>query len=136
MLIGTFNQDSARSWVFNSRYESIFIFSQNVLFHQISISKVSFNQLFDRVYRITSTGQNNSLHISSFSPPQSHNSHFGKHLQANWVNPFLINNHKGLIISLCYFIFELNDLFASFISKPPFTFGHFVPICCVGEEEG
>lgn len=135
VLVGASDENGARSRVLDSRNESILLFSQNVLLNQISISQIVFCKFFNRVDSVTSAGQHNSLHVSSFSSPQCQNSSVGKHLQANRVDSLLVDDDKALVVAFADFVLELNDLLTSLVSEPAFALSHFVPVGSIREEE-
>lgn len=101
----------------------------------ISISQISFSELLNWVNSCSTTCQNNSFHISSFSTPEGNDSCLSKHFKANRVNSFLVYNNKRFIVSLSNFVFEFNDLFATLVSKSSFRFSHFISVSGIWKEE-
>lgn len=135
VLVGAFDQNSARLGILDSGDESVLLLSKDVFLNKISVSQMFWLEFLNRVDCLSSAGKHNPFHVSSLGSSQGDDTGIGEHLKANGVDSLLVDDHKASVVALCYFFLEFDDLPASLICELPLTLGHFVPVSSIREEE-
>ena len=87
------------------RMFTVFATHQNMLINQTCKTQTVFGEIVNRVHGYTTTGQRQSLHVTSLSSSQCNNTLLRQHVQRHWVNSlsnknmhFKKNSYLGHII--------------------------------------
>lgn len=94
----------------------------------ISISEISFSEIFNRVDTAATTGENDSLHVSALGTTQSNNVLLSEHIQANRVNTLLVEHNEALVRVSADLALEVNDLLTSFVGEATFRQHQFLSV--------
>ena len=81
-----------------------------MLVEQSRVSEVLGGEVVEAVDCHASTSQDNSLHVSAFSPSESDNSLPGKGVKGVGVDTLLVDDHESLVGLSAYLSLQGNDL--------------------------
>lgn len=110
VVVGTLDEDGTREWVLNSLNESVFVLSESVLVDVLGETEILLGHTLERVDGVTTTGESESLHVSSLGSSESDDSFLGEDIKRDWVDTLLVDDDKVLVSSLTDLSLKSNKL--------------------------
>ena len=110
VVVWSLDQDGAGEWVLDSLDEGVLVITERLLVDKASKTKILLSDAIDGVELLATTGQRDSLSVSSLASADSDDSGAGKNLKRWWVNSLLVDHNEVLVGALAKLVLQVDDL--------------------------